>query len=98
MTTLLLVPQGGDCFNDISTYLKPLSTDKSSDVRKACFILIEQCLKGFNTLDLKTTESRLVLFLLTGLDDDSDAIRKMTFEQLSKCGESIRKEEEIESC
>ena len=46
---------------------------------------------GFNTLDLKSTESKLVQFLLTGLDDDNDGIRKTTLQSLDRCGESIKK-------
>lgn len=91
MTALLLVPQGGDSFKEISQFLKPLSTDKSSDVRKATFYQIEQCLMHFNTLDLKSTESKLVQFLQTGLDDDNDGIRKTTLLSLDRCGESIEK-------
>jgi hypothetical protein len=100
MASLLLVPQGGQLFNDISLFLKPLLADKASDVRKSCFSLLQQCLQvfflksklgnGFAYPDLKECESKLVQYLLSGLDDENEAVRKTTLAQLSSCGTSIR--------
>jgi hypothetical protein len=46
--------------------------------------------KGFAYPDLKECESKLVQYLLSGLDDENEAVRKTTLAQLSSCGTSIR--------
>lgn len=46
--------------------------------------------KGFNYSTLKDHEPKLVQYLLTGLDDDNQDIRKDTIVRLSECGSSIQ--------
>ena len=55
--------------------LKKALSDKSSDVRKATYNLISDCLQYFTYPDLKMHESTLVVLLLSGLGDMKKDLR-----------------------
>lgn len=84
----MITQHGGDCFEICAKPLKKLLGDKSSDVRKAVFQLVSDCLQGFCYADLKQNEATLVVILLSGFNDMKDSIREYVKERFEACGKS----------
>lgn len=74
--------------------LKKALSDKSSDVRKATYNLIGDCLQFFSYPDLKINESILVVLLLSGLGDMKPELRKYVQDKFNVCGASRKKLED----
>ena len=84
----MVTPQGGECFQACIPALKRLIGDKSSDVRKAVYTLVSECLRSFCYADLKKHEAVMVLILLSGLGDGKESLKGFVEEQFEVCGRS----------
>lgn len=85
---LLLTENAGLCIDDCIPSLTLISNDKNADVRKTFVNEIAKLIKGLNIVYLKSSEAQLVCLLMSGINDDKEEIRKLSFELIEDVGKN----------
>ena len=88
---ILLCDNAGNFLDECIPYLKVLSNDKNTEVRKQFYNSICKLLENLNIVYLRKNEPDLVLLLLNGLSDDKEDIRNITKNLIEDAGNNRRK-------
>ena len=79
---------------EVMVNLKLIVNDKTSEVRRATYIMIGRLLNGFPGSILKEWEAELVQLLLNGLIDEQQDVVILCSEMIESVGKNIK---ELES-
>ena len=83
---MLLCENAGKSFEDCINFLRYLPNDKNSDVRMAFYSVIYKIMVNMKIIYLRKYEHNIVLYLMNGLSDERDDIKKEAYQYIEKAG------------